>query len=136
MSRKLLLIAATLTLALLAVIDKLAFIHFWYWRHRWFDLPMHFLGGISVGLFCLFAYALYQEVKGNGLLGFRPPALVNLTLVTTATIGVSWEIFEYFSGRMIRFSWWESLSDVIIGVGGAELIVLTFIILWTWLQRK
>ncbi|MEK7478161.1 MAG: hypothetical protein AAB645_02220 [Patescibacteria group bacterium] len=136
MSRKLLLIAATLTLALLAVIDKLAFINFWYWRHKWFDFPMHFLGGISTGLFCLFVYALFQEMKGNGSLGFRPLTLVNLTLLVTVAIGISWEVFEYLSGRMIRFSWWESTGDVVIGLGGAELIVLSFIILFKWLPRK
>lgn len=136
MSRKLLFIAATLTLSLLAVIDKLAFINFWYWRHRWFDLPMHLLGGVSTGLFCLFAYAFYQEMKGSGAEGFRPAALIKLTLFVTAVIGIFWEIFEYWSGRMIKFSWWESGSDVVVGLCGAELIVLSFIVLAKWLQKK
>ena len=37
---------------------------------------MHLLGGISAGLFSLFAYAFFEEVKGRGSAGFKPTTLI------------------------------------------------------------
>jgi uncharacterized membrane protein YjdF len=54
----------------------------------WIDIPQHFLGGIWVGLACLWLIAVAR----------RPiPALLTIFLMVFA-VGIAWEIYEYAFG--------------------------------------
>ena len=54
----------------------------------WIDIPQHFLGGLWVGLACLWLFAVAR----------RPiPGLLTLFLMVFA-IGIAWEIYEYVFG--------------------------------------
>ena len=75
---------ATLALSVaIAAIHLYASENFWYWRYRWFDTPMHVLGGITIGALVVF------------LLGKDRPSTY---IIIVAAIAIGWEIFEYAFG--------------------------------------
>lgn len=62
---------------------------------RWFDSLMHFLGGLSAGLFSLWVWYV------SGLLGREVPTRKQVfitTLIWVMIVGVGWEFFEYVNG--------------------------------------
>ncbi len=73
------LIAALLTTGLLAGLHFFALTEFLYWKYRWFDIPMHILGGAAIGVF---AVSLIRS--------YRPFVYVAFVIVAA----IAWEIFE------------------------------------------
>lgn len=78
-------------LVLIAVVNALATFFYWYWRLRWFDMPMHFLGGVWVsGLVIWFRYF------SNNLL-VPPQTFRELCLIGAGVaflVGLGWEVYE------------------------------------------
>lgn len=66
----------------------LAVFHFWaladflYWRYRWFDIPMHVLGGVAIGAFAVIL-----------LRSYRPISYFFFVL----SAAVAWEVFEHYA---------------------------------------
>ncbi len=77
------LLTALVASAVLAGLHFNALAHFWYWKYRWLDTPMHLLGG---AVLAIFAVALLRS--------FRP--FTFLALMALAAVG--WEVFEYVFG--------------------------------------
>jgi hypothetical protein len=81
--------------AIIALLHSLAYVFFWYWTLWWFDILMHFLGGVWVALTALWFFYLSGYVQ-------RPKANMQtyllITLGSIAVIGIAWEIFELFVG--------------------------------------
>jgi hypothetical protein len=82
------------TLTTLAVVHISATKFFLYWKYLWFDIPVHFLGGVCValGLSALPFFRIYVFEK------YRTPLVYTAGVLT---VGVLWEIFEVTSGIMI-----------------------------------
>ncbi len=78
-------------LALLAVLNNLAFNYYLYWRWFWFDKLMHFLAGLLIAWCALWLYFTF----------FRPEAAVTwkntllVGLISTLVIGGVWELLEF-----------------------------------------
>jgi hypothetical protein len=51
----------------------------WYFSVWWFDMPMHFFGGVFIGLIAL---------------AFQPKKPIINCIISVLIIGVLWEIFE------------------------------------------
>ena len=65
-----------------------------YWTYWWFDIPMHFLGGLWTGLFILWSVYL------SGFpLNFvqRAMSMLTVALLGVVGVGVIWELFELIS---------------------------------------
>lgn len=84
-----------------------------YWTHRWVDIPMHMLGGATIG-------ALLAGILE------RPRIVIFFSSIFVAA--VSWEVFEYFfnlavegSGRTYVF---DTAYDLLNGAVGAALAYL------------
>lgn len=77
------LIAALVLSALLSVLNIVALDNFWFWRFRWFDTPMHILGGAALGAFAIGLARTYRPLTYLGLL---------------ALAYIGWEVFEYVFG--------------------------------------
>jgi hypothetical protein len=78
----------------LAVVHISATKFFLYWKYLWFDIPMHFLGGVCValGLSALPFFRIHVFER------FRTPLIyASVTLL----VGILWEIFEVTSGIMV-----------------------------------
>lgn len=73
----------------IAIVNGLAQIYSWYWGMRWFDMPMHFAGGVWLAGVAVW-WRYYRNVR------VRASFLQILTTATIATIGIGllWEVFE------------------------------------------
>lgn len=90
-----------------------------YWIYRWYDIPMHMLGGLWVALFSLSLYPLINELlleKGYKISAFY------LSILALLFMTISWELFELLGQitTMIDIGYWsDTLSDILNGyIGG------------------
>ncbi len=111
------LIAALLLCGALLALQWWALDEFLYWRYEWFDIPMHYLGGLSIGV--LFVGFLKTH---------RPLAFV-LALVGAF---VAWELFEFFSGIPLEANYPAdtALDLVMDGLGGVTAYALARATIW------
>lgn len=79
-------------LALLALLHHSALFFGLYWLYSWFDMPVHFLGGLWVGLAALW---LLLRFAGDTVSRGRLAALI---LGSGIAVGAAWEVFEYNIG--------------------------------------
>ena len=104
---------ALITTALVGYLDHQARLLFWYWEYPWFDVVMHFLGGVSVASFMIWIH--------NRLV---PQASVwVVVLVGLLVVGVSWEIFEWFAKTPTEADYViDTITDLVMDVVGAVLV--------------
>lgn len=86
--------AVTTTIFLLHILGTS---FFWYAKYFWFDIPMHILGGLWVGL--LISYILEDRLR---MLDFKKSPLITLSIVLSLTtlVGIAWEVFELAAGTI------------------------------------
>lgn len=126
----------------IVLLDFFAFKFFWYWRLRWFDKPMHFLGGFLVALV---AMQLYFFLSARPLTGWR---LIALSIVPALMVGGLWELFEFTTERfyfseivlktagMLYGGWQDTLRDLFFDLLGSLTAVSLFISNLIWIKRK
>ncbi|HYD93156.1 MAG TPA: hypothetical protein VEB18_01710 [Candidatus Paceibacterota bacterium] len=113
------LIAALLFAALLSLLQHWALADFLYWRYVWFDVPMHYLGGVALGSFLI---ALSPQ--------FRP----RVYLLGIIILIIGWEVFEYIFGLPREHNYVLDTSiDLLMGTLGA---LTTYIIARRTLWRS
>lgn len=112
------LLAALFVSGVLAFLQHIALADFLYWRYPWFDTPMHFLGGLAVGLFLA------------GVLGRRFKPLWFLMVLVAVFIG--WEVFEYIIGtdRESNYVFDTALDLLMDTVGGLVPYTLARFTIW------
>jgi hypothetical protein len=100
-----LLVTLALSLAVISL-HLYALEHFWYWKHRWFDIPMHVLGGATVGAF----FIALTDTK-------RPLAYLGGMFL----IGAGWEVMEYTNNITSGEPgyWFDTLHDILDDAIGA-----------------
>lgn len=82
-----------LLLALIAGLNFFAFKFSWYFYHWWFDLLMHFLGGLFIGLTVWWLFQLVVKYYSS-----RPLSrwlIFGLQLGMVLLLGLMWELFEF-----------------------------------------
>lgn len=80
---------ALLTTGLVAYLHILATDNLWYWEYPYIDVPIHFLAGATIALWC-------GAVAVRLSLSLRQTAIFIACL--TLAVAVSWEVFEYAIG--------------------------------------
>lgn len=99
----------------------------WYWTYKWFDIPMHFLGGLWVALTALWIFCYFGYTNSITNYKFRTFFVV---LFTVLIVGVSWEIFEVF-GKMTFINdvgyWFDTTKDLTNDFIGGIVAYLYFI---------
>ena len=102
------LVVALITSSVLSILQFFAIANYLYWRFVWFDVPMHFLGGVSIAVFFV-AVSIH----------FRP----RLFLLFCTTVFIGWEIFEYVAGfpRETNFVF-DTALDLLMDTLGAVLV--------------
>ncbi len=83
----------------------------WYWIFRWFDIPMHILGGVFAGYLGMIGYVFATRNR-------RPPAWVSV--LSALAVGIAWEILEHQYGLagldpVHRFDTLKDLVDDMMG---------------------
>lgn len=111
------LFAAFVFCAALAALQLWAVEHFLYWIYPWFDVPMHFLGGVSIATFLV------------ALLLHRRPRIFS---VLFALALIAWEVFEYVFGipREANYLFDTALDFLMGALGGILIYVIARMTLW------
>ncbi len=113
-------------LYILALLQVLAVRNAWYWTYRWFDVPMHILGGAWAGLVAL--WALLYTRRGRALLLARGTrcAVLCYGLMPPLFLFLVWEAYEFgmalISGMPLPPNWaGDTLLDILSGITGGAL---------------
>jgi len=101
------------SLFVLALTHIVAIEFFLYWRYLWFDIPMHFLGGICValGIWSLPFFRISLPSRFETLLFYGSAAL---------GVGVLWEVFEVAIGVSVTQTGYvfDTVLDLVMDVSG------------------
>ncbi len=124
MKQKLFIFIFTLV-ASIAILNNLGNEFFLYWKFWWFDIVMHFLGGLWVGLSALWFYSFsgfFEDVRKD------KPFIFLLSFLSVLVVGLGWEVFEFlieidFSNNYISDTSLDLIMDILGGIT-ASLIVL------------
>ena len=119
MNKKKILVRITSLILFIFVLDLMAMKFYWYSSMWWFDMPMHFLGGLWVGL------ALIWFLKPKEL----NSAIVFRIILGVFIVGLAWEIFEIVVNQLAAqdpFNTLDTLSDLCFDLAGAFFSILYF----------
>jgi len=104
-------------IALIAILHILAIEFYLYWTLWWFDVLIHFLGGLWIGLSVLWFVFLSGYVTRFQLQYTN--ALI-LTLLSIIIVAVGWEVFEFFVESPLEENYmFDTITDLIMGTFGA-----------------
>ena len=106
-------LAGIISAAALVVLNRAAIDLSWYWTYKWIDLPMHFLGGFSIGLLLLYIGCIVWQSD----LWEKHNARFLLVLIPLIVIGIVWELFEIIIG-------FENLASLAPYIGDTALDLL------------
>lgn len=110
MTRSYWLIAALILSAVLAFLNLWALTEYLYWHYVWFDVLMHFLGGLAIGTFL-----------AGFLFTFRPWLFLFLSIV----LFVAWEVFEYIFGLPRKENYiFDTTFDLLMDTFGALIVYI------------
>lgn len=93
----------------------------WYWIFKWFDTPMHVLGGATASYFAIFALLTYIFIKHRRAEYTPSLATFFITgLVGALFVGILWEFLEFAFGLSglgleYRFDTFKDLMNDMIG---------------------
>jgi hypothetical protein len=124
MERKRLFKILTYLIVLLFLVNYVAVRLHWYVSIWWLDMPMHFMGGIFIGL--LIVWFLFPKIFKE----YFPPMLsLDLVLkivVGVLLIGVSWEFFEILVNNIFArapFNTLDTISDIFFDLAGGTFAI-------------
>lgn len=101
-----------------------------YEKFWWFDIPMHFLGGVLIAIsVAVFLNHFKQENK----LSIQSVVLKILFIISlTALFAVSWEILEFFIDQFfnahMQASVIDTMKDLSMGIIGGNVIAISILI--------
>lgn len=105
MNRKLFL-AACFLIFFIWLVNVMANRFYWYSAMWWFDIPMHILGGIFLGLF--FGALCFKRI-----VGLSQKEVLILLLLFVFVGGLGWEVFEYAVQTLIKGTALANIPDSI-----------------------
>ena len=101
-------------LVITAILHFLAIKFYLYWDFWWFDIIVHFLGGIWAGATVFWVYYFSGWFK-NPII--RPQYFFLLALLGAFIIGLMWEIFEYKAGLTFVIPGRDYVTDTLCDLG-------------------
>lgn len=111
------------------VVNSFALQFSWYWVFWWFDMPMHFLGGLFLGGLSLYIYSHY--VLKNNQKKWSLYRWFRMVLLFVLSFGVLWEFYEFFIDYFLKHTdnnILDTLSDVFFDTAGGMSAFLYFLI--------
>jgi uncharacterized membrane-anchored protein len=83
------------TSLLVLILHVIALKFFLYWSTDWFDILMHLLGGVVIGLLAMFLFYTSGYMKfPKDHLG----SIFAMTIGAVLLVGLTWELWEIFVG--------------------------------------
>ncbi|MBP6866324.1 MAG: hypothetical protein KBC12_02145 [Candidatus Pacebacteria bacterium] len=101
-----------LLVAIIALVNYGAIKFHWYYSLWWFDMPMHFLGGMWVAM--LLAWYLSDDRFSTDSVG--------RVILGAFIVGLSWEVFELLLNEQFvqnAYDLPDTLSDIFFDLSGA-----------------
>ena len=99
-----------------------------YYIYWWFDIPMHFLGGFSIGITSSFLLSLFQKKQYLGKINFLLGIIFVVSMVSLTAVG--WEFFEFLMSNLYHLNLQPSLNDTLadlfFGIFGGIIAGLIF----------
>lgn len=107
---------------IIGIFHHIALQFYLYWVFPWFDMLMHFLGGLWVGLVGIWYVYFSGIIKNINIKSARQMRIFSISIITVVIIGVLWEIFEVYSGVLsIEENYWFDTSlDILMDTSGAS----------------
>lgn len=115
-------------LVAIAIVNYLAVLNSWYWKMRWFDMPMHFAGGMWLGATMLW----WKFFSGVDIAPQRTADMFLWAIAGAFIVGLGWEVYEgvvalLTKGYMNGLA--DTLSDILLDLLGA-LTVSFGVLMW------
>ncbi len=80
--------------------------------YQWFDIPMHFLGGLAISYTAVLFFRFFRE---KGFFDTRKELLLVLFVVSIVSfVAVLWEFFEFFLKTFFNVITQPSLNDTLL----------------------
>jgi hypothetical protein len=97
--------------ALVLILHLTALKYFLYWQIKWFDILVHFLGGLTVGALMVVPIVFTRT---------KDFLIVIVAVLGALIVSLLWEIFEYKIGlsRLSHKFLSDTLKDIFSGVIG------------------
>lgn len=127
-SQKDLFLRIFLLVSFIFVTNTLAMYLYWYSSLWWFDMPMHFLGGLFLGFFVLGLVLHTQLGKNENKVTLYDHILFLIGGILA--IGLLWEVFEYVIDlytTQIGFNLLDTVSDLLFDTGGGLTFILYYL---------
>ncbi|PIR38594.1 MAG: hypothetical protein COV34_00765 [Candidatus Zambryskibacteria bacterium CG10_big_fil_rev_8_21_14_0_10_42_12] len=104
-----------LTALLIGIGQQVAIAYSLYWSIWWYDIVMHFLGGLWIALIALWFYKSFAGEDAESGRGYL------VALSTTVVVGILWEVMEILAGLTLTQANYEvdTVVDLIMDVIGA-----------------
>ncbi len=100
----------------------LALKFYWYSLLWYFDVIMHTLGGVWVGMFFLYVFKRKNFNPPDSILFFK-------VVLATIVVGLLWEFYEFYIYQYLignPFDLFDTTSDLVLDVLGSFLSFLYF----------
>ena len=108
------LLALLALVSVLGLLQIIALQEFLYWRIWWFDLIMHFLGGIILGGIAVFFFTYIAPLRR-----FAFPVF----LIVLIGVGIGWEVLEFSTGMYTSQNYTlDTALDLLMDTLGAVLV--------------
>lgn len=122
MTSRVLLILSALSASLVLVLHTIAMERTLYFTYRWFDIPMHFLGGLALGWFSTYFLARFFPERSRAFSLF-----LGATLCSVLLLALVWEGFELIYGIAVSAENYltDTMGDILIGLAGGTLAAIT-----------
>ncbi len=111
MNRQKLFNRLALLVVMIALVNFAAIKFHWYSSLWWFDMPMHFIGGVWVGMF--FSWYLFQNDFSLSAIG--------RVILGVFIVGMAWEVFELVVNEQFArdvYDLQDTISDLFFDVSG------------------
>lgn len=123
MDRKKLFKTSAYLVILIFVLNYIATRLYWYYSIWWFDMPMHFLGGLFIGLGTIWLLS-YKNFPSE--LSWK---LILKIFLSVLFVGVLWEVFEIIFYNIIAQNPYNILDithDIVFDLAGGIFSIIFF----------
>jgi hypothetical protein len=86
-----------------------------YWTFWWFDIVVHFLGGVWIAATGFWVY--YMSLWRGGTPPVRVIRFFAVTVFCSVIVGVLWELFEYGAGLTFVLPGVDYQTDTLADIG-------------------
>ncbi len=105
---------------------------YWYSSIWWSDMPMHFLGGIWLGLVFLWFFSSKDNSSPVSWLNGRKSQFEFIVpiLFGVLMVGICWEVFELYFVNYVgqnSFNMTDTVSDIFFDLAGGMLAIVYYI---------